>query len=113
MQRSQGRGILLGVLAVFFGLALAPAAMAGDGITTPGLFSQPNLFAQPKLFTAPQPTVRTPKGPTIRPMVGSECRVLLGTCTLGRLEQVGDRCFCRTSRGAVQQGTTEIRRQGR
>lgn len=113
MQKSRGRGMVLGGLALLFGLAQAPMALAGDGITTPGLFSQPNLFAQPKLFSAPQPTVRMPKSPTIRPMTGSECRVLTGTCTLGRLEQVGDRCFCRTAKGGLQQGTSEVRRQGR
>ena len=112
MPRSFRRSAVLGALAMFAGLAAGPA-LAGSGIDTPQLFQQPNLFSQPKMFTAPQPTVRTPAGPQIRPMVGSECRTLLGTCPLGRLEQVGDRCFCRTPRGAVQQGTTEIRRQGR
>ncbi|MCX5520956.1 hypothetical protein OSH10_21160 [Kaistia defluvii] len=112
MQRSLGRRLAFSAAALFWSLAPLPA-LAGSGIDTPGLFQQPNLFAQPKLFTAPQPRVRTPAAPKIRPMAGSECRTLLGTCTLGRLEQVGDRCFCRTPKGAVQQGTTEIRRQGR
>jgi len=112
MRRPLHRPRFAGVLALL--LALAPGlALAGGGIDTPSLFKEPDLFAQPKLFTAPQPRVRTPAGPRIRPMAGSECRTLLGTCPLGRLEQVGNRCFCRTPKGAVQQGTTEIRRQGR
>ena len=112
MQRPVLWSALFGVLAIFISLASA-MAQGSTRIDTPGLFNQPNLFAQPKLFTAPQPSVRMPKAPNARSMTGSQCRTLQGMCPIGRLEQVGDRCFCRTPKGAVLQGTTEIPRRGR
>lgn len=111
MPKSLGWSMPIAVLSIFISLAPTPT-MAGSGIDTPGLFQQPNLFAQPKLFTAPQPKVRTPRSPTVPGPVANQCRLLTGTCATGRLERVGSTCFCRTAKGAVQQGTTEIRPQG-
>ncbi|WP_029077087.1 hypothetical protein [Kaistia adipata] len=99
------RFALLGALAVLLSLATMPAG-ARD------LFQQPGLFTQPKMFDVPIPRIQTPGAPKVPGPTANQCRVMAGTCPLGRLERVGTTCFCRSAKGGLRQGTTETRPQG-